>query len=241
MQGSITLYEDQNYKGRRYHISLANKVEGKLYSVQPQRLNDKMSSIKWDTPSNVRVILYEHPNGTGRKYIRGGGKSGDKDTHNNDFKDCASSYRWYYENSAVSEHFIDVSKSLTRQFFDGLLLPEIHGKAIYYVKRTELKRIGTQILQVTFHLKADAPVFSDPSIRITVDTSVSMQNNSFQLKVIDVRHNVDSSWLQEVLTLGLQEILVDSKAKQLIGKHINRVMDFGKTLDTQGIVTGVQV
>lgn len=89
----IKIYEHKNFQGNYHYVNIDNNiVDGQLYSLQGTNVHDDMSSIKWQLSSGRKVTLYEHSNGTGRKYIISGTGS-DHDTHNENFKDCASSWR----------------------------------------------------------------------------------------------------------------------------------------------------
>lgn len=92
MSNYFTLYEHKNFKGRSHRVELDSKVDDRLYSLKSTRLHDKMSSIRWRLERGRSVVFFEDSDGDGRTYrIRGSGSDGD--THNNNFKDCASAWR----------------------------------------------------------------------------------------------------------------------------------------------------
>ena len=107
----FTIYEDKNFKGKKIK-RIVNANDGSVHSLKGGPLHDKMSSIKWNLPPNTKVVFYEHydskkyPPCFGREYeVIGIGS--DPDTHNEDFKDCASCWQAIYISSDSTEFYFD--------------------------------------------------------------------------------------------------------------------------------------
>lgn len=98
MTDYFTIFEDRNFKGIQYTKILDNVSDGQLYSLKQTPIHDKMSSVKWQLSGNKKVIFYENSEGTGRQYTITGSGS-DPDTHDDNFEDCASSWRLIEGNS----------------------------------------------------------------------------------------------------------------------------------------------
>ena len=93
---TVVLYEHRNFaeNGRIRHLIITEFSPQDLYSLHVIDFKDCLSSLKWNLDPGIVVVFYEDHDGGGRRYeIIGTGE--DKDTHNNNFKDCASSWRWY--------------------------------------------------------------------------------------------------------------------------------------------------
>jgi hypothetical protein len=65
-----------------------------LHSLQGSRLHDEVSSVRWQFDAHSVVTLFEDDDGRGRRYSFGPGSGRDRSTHGEDFKDCASTWRW---------------------------------------------------------------------------------------------------------------------------------------------------
>jgi hypothetical protein len=94
MKGSFTLFEHRDFEGRRLRFELDDYVEGGLHSLQDTELLRRVSSVRWELPEAAVVVLYERADGTGRAYTVGSGTGGDRSTHDDDFGDCATTWRW---------------------------------------------------------------------------------------------------------------------------------------------------
>lgn len=95
-QNEIILFEHQSFKeaGRIRRIIITDFAEGNLHSLHgPLDFKDCLSSLKWRLDSGITVTFHEDHDGNGRKFpVTGTGE--DADTHNNNFKDCASAFSW---------------------------------------------------------------------------------------------------------------------------------------------------
>lgn len=107
MPGTVTLFEHTDFGGRALWLGIDNFAESALHSLKGTALHDRVSSLRWDLPDDVVVVLYEHTNGTGRTYLVPSGRGSDASTHDDNFKDCASSWRWTRRGvaSSVGEAF----------------------------------------------------------------------------------------------------------------------------------------
>jgi len=94
MPGSFTLFEHRDYRGRALTLDLDDYVANELHSLKNTPLHDEVSSVRWDLPADRVVALYEHHDGRGRSYHLGPGAGADASTHDDDFKDCATAWRW---------------------------------------------------------------------------------------------------------------------------------------------------
>ena len=94
MPGSFTLFENTEFGGRALTFHLDAHAENALHSIKGTDLHDRVSSLTWDLPADTLVILFEHDDGTGRAYPFGPGTGADASTHDKDFKDCATTWRW---------------------------------------------------------------------------------------------------------------------------------------------------
>ncbi len=92
---SFIIYKHDHYRGKSRTFSdiTKNYKENKRYSIKGTKLHDEVSSMKWNLPKGIEVVLTEHNDGEGR-YFNMTGKGKDKDTKNNNFKDCMSSWKW---------------------------------------------------------------------------------------------------------------------------------------------------
>jgi len=233
---TVIVYENKNLRGKSLTIRLSGKEVGRLYSIRRTTLNDKMSSVKWSLPDNVNIRFYEHPDGTGRTYTRGGGTGQDSDTHNNDFKDCASAYRFLRADpEPPTDFFMDIPAVLVRQLFDGQMLTQIAGTRAYYIKRTSLDKLDYQTLKVTFHFKADIPGF-DPEATVTADIKIETRDGTLTIKILAVRVHADSAWWQEVITTGSQEA-IDDLVERVIENQVRTLT--GLTTAVPGGLVGI--
>lgn len=99
----FTLFEDENFQGQQLQFEITNYTENALHSLSNTDIHDKVSSVKWELPENVIITLCEHDDGTGRQYHFGRGTGEDSSTHGPDnFKDCASSWRWTTTDGHIS-------------------------------------------------------------------------------------------------------------------------------------------
>jgi hypothetical protein len=91
---TFTLFEDTHYRGDRLELDLDDHARGALHSLRGSRVHDEVSSLRWTLRPQHWVTLYEHADGTGRSYRFGHGAGEDPSTHDANFKDCATSWRW---------------------------------------------------------------------------------------------------------------------------------------------------
>jgi hypothetical protein len=94
MRNAFTLYEHTDFGGKELTLRLDDHPIDALHSLKGTALHDEVSSLVWDLPRDVVVVLYEHDDGTGRAYEFGLGTGEDRSTHDEDFKDCATAWRW---------------------------------------------------------------------------------------------------------------------------------------------------
>jgi len=95
MSGTFILYKHENFSGNSHTVNLGDYDINTLHSFGGLDIHDDLSSLSWNVDANVLVTLYEHDDGTGRRYSFGPGTGSDNSTHGgDDFKDCVSSWRW---------------------------------------------------------------------------------------------------------------------------------------------------
>lgn len=94
MSGEFTLFEHPDFHGRGLRVALDDYVEGGLHTLRHTDLLRKVSSLRWALPDDTVGILYEHDDGTGRAYTFGPGTGADASTHDDDFGDRATAWRW---------------------------------------------------------------------------------------------------------------------------------------------------
>jgi hypothetical protein len=95
-RNTVVLYEHRKFdrKGRKRIISVSDYSPQLVHSLHTMDFKDCMSSLKWNLEDGVSIVFTEDHDGGGRKYqIWGQGQ--DPDTHDNNFKDCASAWLWY--------------------------------------------------------------------------------------------------------------------------------------------------
>lgn len=97
----VYVYEHKNFGGKRYEIlEVTRKSRGMLFSLGGTGVHDKMSSVRYHLEPGVKVIFYEHNDGTGRSYrlppSSSGGVGWNHDLHARGFADCASTWKWDY-------------------------------------------------------------------------------------------------------------------------------------------------
>jgi hypothetical protein len=94
VSGSFTLFEHQDFRGRRLRFEFDDYVEGGLHTLRSTALLRKVSSVRWELPDATVAVLYEHDDGTGRAYCFGPGDGAERSTHDVAFRDCATTWRW---------------------------------------------------------------------------------------------------------------------------------------------------
>ncbi len=95
---TVIIYEHHNFQGKSLTVSpVTEKAANALHSLKGTGLHDEMSSYRYNLPEGVEFIFYEHSDGNGRA-IRLSGTSEHSDTKRNNFKDCASAWKWFYKN-----------------------------------------------------------------------------------------------------------------------------------------------
>lgn len=95
-ENTVVLYEHRDFKanGRIRRINVTESSPANIYSLHAMDFKDCLSSLRWNLESGIVVTFYEHHTGGGRQYqIWGEGEDGN--THNNNFKDCASAWSWH--------------------------------------------------------------------------------------------------------------------------------------------------
>jgi hypothetical protein len=95
-KNSVKLYEHGNFKeeGRTRLLRVTEISPQLIHSLHTMDFKDCLSSLEWNLEPGIIVEFSEHHDGGGRKYqIWGSGRDGN--THNNNFKDCASAWAWY--------------------------------------------------------------------------------------------------------------------------------------------------
>lgn len=96
LQNTLILYEHRDFdeRGRVRIIALTDYTPQHHHSLHTMDFKDCLSSLRWNLDDGIVVEFAEHHDGGGRKY-QCWGKGEDGDTHNNNFKDCASSWAWW--------------------------------------------------------------------------------------------------------------------------------------------------
>ncbi len=93
---TVVLFEHRSFalNGRIRRINVTAFQPQQVFSLHVMDFKDCLSSLRWNLDPGVVVTLFEDHSGGGRQYpIWGAGE--DKDTHDNNFKDCASSWTWH--------------------------------------------------------------------------------------------------------------------------------------------------
>ena len=95
-QNTLILYEHRDFDetGRVRIIAVTDYTPQHHHSLHTMDFKDCLSSLRWNLDDGIVVEFAEHHDGGGRKY-QCWGKGEDGDTHNNNFKDCASSWAWW--------------------------------------------------------------------------------------------------------------------------------------------------
>jgi hypothetical protein len=89
---TIELYADRDLKGTLTSISPVTRQPQDYEDVKGA--NDRMTSLRWNLPEGVVVVLYDNIDGTGRQFSIWGKGEVDTVTPWN-FNDRVSSYAWY--------------------------------------------------------------------------------------------------------------------------------------------------
>ncbi len=97
MADHFTIFEDRDFKGNKFTANL-DSVNDQIHSLKSTSVHDEMSSLTWSLSGSRKVVFYEDTDAGGRQYVISGAGS-DPDTHNNNFKDCASAWRLIESNS----------------------------------------------------------------------------------------------------------------------------------------------
>jgi hypothetical protein len=91
--GTIELYQDADFKGTLTTAGPLDRYQQGEYH-NPGRATDSMSSLRWNLPPGVVVILYEDAAGLGRQLALWG--SGQYDSVSRfDFNDKVSRWAWF--------------------------------------------------------------------------------------------------------------------------------------------------
>lgn len=96
--GAIELFGDVDFRGNRTTIFLSEWPPGRTHELGGWWLNDKISSVRWTTLHDRQMVsLFEHSNGSGRRYENVFGWSSKKEIarlSDVSFNDCISSFSW---------------------------------------------------------------------------------------------------------------------------------------------------
>lgn len=92
---SLQLCESADFKGTEATINnIAGAANAGVLSDLPRGLNDSASSLRWNLPPGLLVVLYEDAAGKGEQLLLWGhGQM--PDLHANDFDNKASRWAWY--------------------------------------------------------------------------------------------------------------------------------------------------
>ena len=65
----IELFSDADYKGVRQIVFMSEWSAGSLVKISDWHMQDRLSSVRWiDLDDTLHIELYEHSNGTGKRY-----------------------------------------------------------------------------------------------------------------------------------------------------------------------------
>ena len=123
MYDFFTIYEDKSFKGKQFTASLGGTPSELIQSLKSTQVHDNMSSVKWSLSGSRKVVFYEDTDGNGRQYVISGVGS-DSDTHDNNFKDCASAWRLLENNSFPLSFFnVPTSAQVLKFSHNGVSMP----------------------------------------------------------------------------------------------------------------------
>ncbi len=94
-EDTLRLHRDADYKGKNQAVNpVTSERPARLHQLHKD-LRNKTSSIEWDLPPGVVVILYDNTNGTGRQYVvwGSGRRRALKDAN---FENRAAAWVWCY-------------------------------------------------------------------------------------------------------------------------------------------------
>lgn len=92
----VIVYKDTGFRGGMV-IDTRNYSPGEIHTLTEWGFKDNISSVVWNLPKGYYFNLHDHGDGTGRRYSMRG-KGHDSDTHNNNFKDCATTFSFTISN-----------------------------------------------------------------------------------------------------------------------------------------------
>ena len=95
MQNSVQLWQHTDYRGRIAPVTGVTNYAPRENHRIPERLGDKLSSVRWDLPPGVVVVLYQHRNGTGR-HVGLWSRGEFPRLSRWDINDMVSSWAWFY-------------------------------------------------------------------------------------------------------------------------------------------------
>lgn len=68
-RGYLELFSDADYKGVRQIVFMSEWSAGSLVKISDWHMQDRLSSVRWiDLDDTLHIELYEHSNGTGKRY-----------------------------------------------------------------------------------------------------------------------------------------------------------------------------
>lgn len=93
---SFRLFDDDGYGGRSHLVNIGAVPPNTMHSLKKTPLHDKATSVSWNLPRGVIVVLYQdidwaHP---GRQYAIWGSGS-DPDVKRHSFNNCVSAWAWF--------------------------------------------------------------------------------------------------------------------------------------------------
>ena len=116
-QGALELFDDANFGGNRNVIFLSEWPISATISIANWWLNDRVTSLRWDTvPAGKVIVLGENADGSGRHYaaVAGGaaGQSEIADMGSKQFNDAITSFKWEpYQPPAIDFSTIGVTSN----------------------------------------------------------------------------------------------------------------------------------
>ncbi len=95
LQNSLQLWRHTDYRGKIGPVTSVTGYAPGEYHRLPEGLGDDMSSVRWDLPPGVVVILYQHSKGSGR-HIALWSRGEFPRLSRWDLNDKVSSWAWFY-------------------------------------------------------------------------------------------------------------------------------------------------
>ncbi|MHC4946957.1 MAG: hypothetical protein ACYTG1_01655 [Planctomycetota bacterium] len=92
---TLQFHRNRDFDGREHTVHPVTGERATKVVKVPRQMNGETSSIRWNVPPGVLVIVYEDTTGFGREFpVWGAGEATGLETW--DFADKASAWAWYY-------------------------------------------------------------------------------------------------------------------------------------------------